>query len=441
MGWPVWSSSIARTTTDASGNADGFVTPSGAVLRFKPESHIRVGAVGDSTVAGGLQNSVGIVVQLGNAYSDTYAPQAIGGERGGPTSWFTHLCLLSGGRLISNHNGGVASDDSAGCLARLDYEIAQSPNMLLLQMGITNDIQGAVAVSVSKAAMIEAVGKCRANNIQPVLVTCYPNNTAAYGVSVRKWNEWLLYYGLANGIPVLNLYTAVVDPASTAGNWLAANTSDGVHATCIGAQTAGSSALGQLVSQGLIPGTVDQTKFPRLGNAHFGGTANEAPGQLIKNPLFISDSNADGLADSWTCAAGTKSIITSPGAGVVGYAQRVSVVATQQPTMQQDITIIEGRRYSFSGLFRTTGCEAGGITYTIGSALTFGSPQRSHQVGHDFVGVDFLDWTPFYIEFVAQTGATLLRPIPLQMAIASVGSATFDFAMMRVADLTALDAL
>ena len=403
-------------------------------------AHIRVGALGDSTVAGGLQNSVGTTVQVGNAYTDTYAPQAVGGERGGSSSWLTFLCMHSNGSLILNHNGGVASDDSAGCISRLDYEISQAPDLMFLQMGITNDINNLVAFATSKANVQSAVSRCLLAGIKPVLVTGYPNNTALKGVKIRAWNEWLKSYGFSAGIPVVDIYTPVVDPANTAGNWLAANTTDGVHATGLGAQIAARSVLDQLVLAGVVPPTTDATKFPRLGNASFGGTTLEAPGQLLKNPLFYVDANADGLADSWACAVGTKTITTAPGAGIVGYAQKVSVVAGQAPVLSQDVTAVAGRRYAYAGLFRTTGCQAGNLQYSIGAALTFGSPQRQHMAGQNFLGVDFADWTPFYLEFVPQAGATIIRTIPLTLPVGAAASATFEFAMLRLTDLTALEA-
>lgn len=414
---------------------------SGAGIPLPIGSSIRVGALGDSTVAGSLQSSTGVTVQVGNAYTADYAPQAVGGERGGSVAWLTYLCLQSAGRMVLNHNGGVASDTSAGCLARLTYELQQLPDLMFLQMGITNDINGSVATAISKANMATAIAACQAAGVKPVLVCAYPNNTAVHGVKIRAWNEWLKHYGFVRRIPVLDLYTPVVDPASTAGNWLAANTSDGVHATCIGAQKAATSALAQLEQMGVITGLADATKFPRLGNTQFGGNAAEAPGNLLKNPLFYVDGNADGLADGWTCAAGTKTINATPGAGVVGYSQIVSVTATQQPALQQDVAITAGNRYAFCGLFRTTGCEAGNVIYSIGSCLTFGAPQRQHMAGQNFQGVDFASWTPFYIEFVPQAAATLARAIPLTLPSGAAASATFEFAMMRLVELTALDAL
>jgi len=399
---------------------------------------ILAGAIGDSTTAGGLQSSIGTTVQVGNDYTATYPPQAIGGERGGSASWFTHLCLLSGGRIIANHNGGVASDTSQGCLNRLDYEISQSPSVLFMQMGITNDIQGGVATSTSKANVATAVQRVRAAGIQPVLVTVYPHNTSAFGIAARAWNEWLKYYGQQNRIPVLDTFQAVVDPASTTGNWLAAYTSDGTHATVIGAQVAGASALAQLVLHGIVPPSTDPTKFPRLANAQFGGTALEAPGQLIKNGIFKVDGNADGIADSWAAVVGTKTINTSPGAGIIGNSQKIDITTGQTGKLEQDVTVVENRRYAFTGLFKTSGCQAGGVTYSIGSALTFGSPQRQHIVAQNMLGVDYTNWTPFYFEFVTQPGATLCRVSMYTMPIAATGNCSFEFAMARMIDLDGL---
>lgn len=426
-------STIPTFSVDASGNVQGI-----AGVSFARYGSIKVGALGDSTVAGGLQSADGVTVQVSNAGTYLYPPSSVGFERGGAVSWLTHLCLQSNGRLILNHNGGVASDTSAGCLARLDYEISQAPQLLFMQMGMTNDIQGGIPAATSKANMQTAVVRVRAAGIQPVLVTCYPNSNATFNAAVRAWNEWVKFYGFANGIPVMDIYAAVVDPASTTGGWLAANTSDGVHATAIGASRAAQVGLAQLAAMGVIGGTLPSASaFSRLASNTLGVGARETA-NLLAAPLF-NLGNTSGVATGWSFSGtGTCSINTAPGNGVIGSSQLITVTAGQKPSLAQDVAVVAGNRYAFACLFRTTGCAAGGVTYSIGTLNTFGAPQQQVIAAQNLLGVDFTGWTLIYIESVAQAGATLMRVNPLSLPVNATGDCTFEFAMPRLVNLSAL---
>lgn len=398
--------------------------------------YIKAGAIGDSTVAGVLQSVDGITVQVGNNYTSVGAPQSIGYERGANTAWLTHLCLLSNGRLVNNHNGGVSGDTSAGCLSRLAYEISQAPNIMFMQMGIRNDINSYVPTETSKANVITAITQVKKAGILPILVCCLPDNTSAIGTAIRAWNEWLKWYGFTNNIMVIDPFSAVTDVTSATCNWLAIYSGDGVHPNGLGSQVVAQYMLKQLVSAGIIQTIPDATSFHRLANTDL-GFGIKTSDNLLFNPLFRQNTGAV-TGTSWTnIGTNSPSINVTPGTGVLGYSQVITFAATNTLSrFDQQITTVVGKRYAFSGLFKTSGMVSTGTVYNIGVIAGVGAPTNNAMVIQSASGIDYTNFTPFYIEFIAKSTAT--RVAPFTLPTTASGNCTLECAMLRFVCITDL---
>lgn len=381
----------------------GPYDPTGAAF-----TRLRVVALGDSTVAGGLKDRFGVVVQVGNAYD--FTNKIIGNEQAGPQSWLTHACFLSGGRLSLVHNAGVASDTSVGCLARFATDVtAYQPDVVLIQGAVHNDLSvgSGITVAQTRANIVAMIRLARAAGIIPILVTAFCDNSITYAPGLRRYNAWLktlaagrdANYPDIGALICVDLYAALVNPVSTTGAYTAAYTSDGTHPNTAGSVVAGQRCLDDLA--GLLRGNT--TKWGPYAPSDRVNDTN-----LFKNPLMQDDINVDGIADFWAVTANTKSLVVD--AAVIGKAQKMDITsgtggASQQLTVDGSLVSV-GDRLKYAGLAKVTAL-VGSLNWNL--ELQFpGRPGISQPIAQ-VVGLDY-DWFYYECEAIVPTGATLVRP-------------------------------
>jgi lysophospholipase L1-like esterase len=272
-------------------------------------------------------------------------------------SWPTYAGLLSGQRIQTIRNAGVGGNTSAQMLARFDTDVTPyGPSLVTLLCG-TNDIGGAVPFATFQANVQALVAKIRGIGAGPVLATIPPNNDSSRHANITLWNTWLRLYASRQGIPLLDFYAVLVDPAN--GNYLAANDGgDGTHPS-----NAGYLAMGAHAATALAP--LLPTAYPPLP------AENTQVQNLLTDGLFLG-SVSGGIASGWGLygsqpSGAVPSVVTD--SNVLGKMQRVDATATTS-----DMLLVQNLGAPGTG---------GSGNYSIGDVLAVCGVMSNSGIGAD----------------------------------------------------------
>lgn len=250
----------------------------------------------------------------------------------GAKSWANALALVSGGQLRLVRNAGTSGDTFAGMLARFDTDITPYEPKVVLLGSAENDMKADPGLTPAEAitALDLLVQKVKSIDALPVVRTTVPRPSATVALAdLVEFNYRLTRYAGEQGIPLLDFYSLLV--SETDGSLYATSSyhSDGTHPTAIGAMVMAEYAADVLLPY-LPPGAVGLAE------------SNNDPTNLFTNGLFITDTNADGVADNWTRSGGTSEITSSlvTVAGVPGKMAQMerTVTGTVRGTLTQSVT-------------------------------------------------------------------------------------------------------
>jgi acyl-CoA thioesterase I len=123
-------------------------------------------------------------------------------------------------------NGGVSGDTSAGGLARLDWALADHPDLVLVELGANDALRG-IDPAVTRGALTETVTRLKARGIAVMLcgMLAPPNYGSDYAA---KFNA--IYPDLAKQFGV-TLYPFYLDGVAADPKL---NQADGIHPTAAG---------------------------------------------------------------------------------------------------------------------------------------------------------------------------------------------------------------
>lgn len=357
----------------------------------------RVAALGDSITIGNGVSAAGIF---------------------GSTSWLTWLGLLSGGRcrMVKGGNAGVAGQTIDQIAVRVSSDILPLGVDYCIVHGGTNSVTTRTAAQI--VASIEGIGNALiAGGVTPVLTTVLPRNVS--GTLVPEVNYRIADLAARRGWLLIDFYPVLIDTAT--GGILAAYSPDGLHPNEAGAKLLGQRAADLMTT---LPGMV----APLLA----AGPAEAT--NLTPNGLFIGDTNADGMANSWALAAptgGTPSLVADP--AIKGNWQRVVGNGAAAPYITANMAAgswAVGDKLRFMGRVRSTVAGLGSVASPrirfIGPTLYL-SPATS-------ITQDQQPGNVFAMEGVIPAATTTVA-IELQ---AGTGTGTVDFAQITVLNLTAL---
>lgn len=410
---------------DVSLNADLNNIEQRPVLQhFRP---LRAACIGTSIYAGGLKTMKDETVDTGSTWSaanmDRYS-QNPGGQ-----SWFTWMCLLSGGRIMHYYNGGEASSTSESWITRYLSEIVPKKPDICFFGDATNDINDGFTDAEIRANIATLISQSIANNIVPILVSTNPTSDSAKNIRTRLHNEWLMRYAWSQKIRFIDPFSAIVDPASTTSYPLAGTTLDGLHPNENGAKLCGQRAVDQLA--GMLPGPVSPSVVPWIVQNRVNGISN-----LLLNPLFQDDINTDSNADNWTVSTGGGKTLATD-SRVLGKLQGLTVNGSNQSISRDtsvDTTNIDvGDRLALSGLIEVANTSS--LQWNVGIVcLGQTGNWSSHAIGYGGGGpVGYgLALAPFYCEITVPTGCTIVRSILLGQS----GTGTLATAQWRLINLT-----
>lgn len=371
-------------------------------------------AIGDSTTAGDLRDLDGHLTDTGGL-SVHMEPRI---QANGPRSWFTHLCMLSGGRLVHLYNAGRGSERTPEMLSRFQqFVVAYKPDVVFL--GDARNDMGVIDPSVTKANIRSMINQALAAGILPIITTCYPDNSAGVATALRKHNAWLKKIAEEYRIPLSDKYAAVVDPANANGTWLAANTLDGTHASYPGAILAAKRVLKDI--ENLLAGTTEWLPTDRVKDIN-----------LLTNPLFQTGSP---LATSWT-TAGTVTNSQTTDAAILGNIQTTQWTVSGTGRLTQDINaagnFAVGDRLRWAGLVKSV-AVAGSLRWALEFSIPGGGTYAPRAIDYS-IGLELLDWNYFEIDMIVPAGATTVRPGVQVLS----GTGSVSLAQQGVYNLTSL---
>jgi len=355
-------------------------------------------------------------------------------------SFPSYATYLSKGRLLRVANAGVAGNTAADMLARFSADVAAySPSLVVIMAG-TNDWNdfAPTPLGTYQANIRDLVAACRTIRAAPVLCTVPPNiiSSARRGRTIIG-NTWLRTYCQDEGIPLIDFYTLLVDPAT--GGYLAAYALDGTHPN-----NPGYVAMGSFLNAALLSWLPPVDPLLPMENAD--------PNNLLTNGLNLTTTGAGTtlMPTGWSVQtsvhpAGVTGSLVTGDATIKGNWWRVvadgSAAATNNE-YQVVAGIVPGHTYAHVGRFKATGLSNVDST-AAGSRFLLGHAYNSSLLvaGYDFRvasthSYDVTEGT-FYQESLAPFDAATCL-VRRQLLQTTVGAGTLQVAQTGFYDLTAM---
>jgi lysophospholipase L1-like esterase len=236
------------------------------------------------------------------------------------------MVYASGGKLISVKNAGIAGERSGQILARFDTDVAPFlPATVFILMGANDLADVAYTRAMSVANLDAAITKVRNKGGTPIVLSICPNTVSR--AKVAAYNRAYATLCERRMVRYVDIYTTMTDP--TTGTFRTGYSADGTHPERAGIQAMATATLAQI--DDLIGGSamlcVDNTD-----------SAN-----LLAGGLFLTDTNTDGVANSWTgvnVAAGFVNDIVTGDPAIQGNWQRITMTAgASYRTIQQTVAV------------------------------------------------------------------------------------------------------
>lgn len=376
-------------------------------------------------------NRVGVI---GDSLAGDKSTQTTNGRLAANSRWFFWACALSGGRAWHAANMGVNGETSTEILARFDADVInQSPrwDKVAINAGTNDDKSGTMETTRTNIAAM--VRRAKAAGIEPILTTLTPNDgrTSDQKTAVQYLNNWVTYYGGMNGIPVLDLWSPAVDVANS-DYWRSGYSDDTLHPNQTGALALGSAVATRFAA--LFP----PVTFP----FH---TLSAQGANLIQNGCFVGDTNADGVANTWSIGGnGSGTAATSLEAADKSEAHGNWQVLEMSGTAgSRDITgatistgFSVGDRMVYAGKIKTSGFVAGG-SYVLASVVCTGaSPGTLYALYNVSLDLTLIE---FAVEFTVPASTTALAPRISSYAVSgSGGQGTLKAAQLTLLNLTTM---
>jgi lysophospholipase L1-like esterase len=216
--------------------------------------------------------------------------------------------------------------------------LSPRPRFCLVSAG-SNDAAAGVTLATYSTNMQAIVADLRAAGITPILMTT-PPRTGVYG-RIAEYNLWLGRYAAQTGLPVVDAWSVLVDPA-TEQYLTAYNSGDGIHPSAAGCKAVAARAVTDLTAVLPRPSSLASlasgvNMYPRAAFAVDTNSDGLANGNAATPSSGLSYSRVSDAAGFWwqrmtlSSASGTKSITGQTiggGAGATTLAANASAGAT-----------------------------------------------------------------------------------------------------------------
>lgn len=259
--------------------------------------------------------------------------------------YWTWANILLGHRFNTTYVDGVPGSGctDANWLTRVRTLIGQRPQWALCMIGVNDCGNGFTAAQII-AALTSTLALFSAAGITVILPTITPHNVTNYAMG--RVNQWIRQQAANPGVVVVDLSSALCDPAvSTPNYWQGgtsypnANTVDGLHPTAASAQT-----MGQLFANALSPITpaLEGFALPTSDSANLltyaqsswagGGSAAPTGWTATGAGTYTQVARTDGIPGNWqqivvapggvvTLIMSPKATSLNPGNTVVGFCE------------------------------------------------------------------------------------------------------------------------
>lgn len=336
--------------------------------------------------------------------------------------------MLSGGRLLYVRNAGVSGDRLSQMAARLDVDVlAHSPSTVVFLPG-ANDAGDGAALASFATQVRGIVDRIRAAGARVILCTTTPHVSTTRQGFIQRYILWMRDYAAREGLALSDFHTALVDPAT--GGMKTAYTTDNLHPIPAGTEVM-AQTLAATVGEYMAPLASPLPSFQTTGSTN-----------LIANALFLTDTNADGVADGWTKTGVATSSLVAGDEGALGNWQRLTDPACTTQSFLQLASIAPssgigwaaGDRIAFVARVRATIADTTSGTWSLQVNTTGGSTGSASPIR---LYTRSLASGVLYYEFTVPTGTAGIQPTLIKAA-GTGGAATLDMAQLGLFNLTRL---
>jgi lysophospholipase L1-like esterase len=313
------------------------------------------GPAGTSGPLGLPATKGGVMIQIGDsltAYGFDYAQDAAHSASTGdigaisPNNWGMWAALDSQGRIRYGGAAATAGFTSAQILAATQELFATPPSRPIAYATVlagTNDVGYELPLATSQANLTAIYDLLVAHGITPILCTLPPRNGAEFGQppetitrqrnATLLLNQWIAHTAQVNDWPLVDLYSALVDPAT--GEYKPGLNTDFLHQNSAGAQVMGAVLANALANYPSQPPLLADTQADTV----YG----------VGNNLFLN--SIGGLPEDWQ-ASGSPTLEVTSDPAVQGDAfsitrgpteNGVAWTSTPMPVQQGDVVYLAGR--------------------------------------------------------------------------------------------------
>lgn len=260
---------------------------------------------------------------------------------GSASGWMLYVEMVSNGRVRLIRDAAIAGNRTDQMVARFDTDVtpyASQADELWIMAG-ANDVSAGDTSAVFASDLSQLIDKGLAVGLRVRVFVMPPNDTNIS--NALKFREVTTAVAMKKGVDCMDPWQTCIN-AST-GGFISTDTIDGVHPSA-----AGHTKAGQAVVAALAIPTNHNIALP---------VQNAANGGMMSNPLFVTDSNADGLADGWgSGGSGVASLVSS----TFGNKQRFTATSLTGPTYIQNnpiLAVTPGKVYAIKGKLTVSGTD------------------------------------------------------------------------------------
>jgi lysophospholipase L1-like esterase len=296
----------------------------------------------------------GVLIQIGDSltaygfdFAENAAHSASTGDIGAiaPNNWGMWASLDSGGRIRYGGAAATAGFTSAQILQATRELLATPPARPIEYATVlagTNDVGYELPLATSQANLTAIYDLLVEHGITPILCTLPPRNRLEgqpTEIVLRQrnatilLNQWIAHTAAMNGWPLVDLYSALVDPET--GEYKAGLNADFLHQNSAGAQVMGQTLANALAGY--------QLPAPPLL------VSSQSTAYAVGNNLFLN--SVGGLPEDWE-SHGAQALEVAPDPEVTGNAFAITGGAgeygeawtsTPMPVQTGDVVYLAGR--------------------------------------------------------------------------------------------------